>query len=253
MAGRRAATGGYASGRLRGVSRSIGLRGCPHEPGREGDPRAARGARTTPEERARDRGGGRRPGAGLCPPLRRFRRAGQLRQRGPLRAVPLRHPQPPAGVPGDAVALHLLRGGTLAGGSSGRGRQPVGSVAGHRGRGRVGPSAGRAHPDHHQQPWIAPRPRGGPHPAAPRGRGAGRGRHQDVHLPAVCPGDAERGARGRGVPLGRALPRPRARGAGDRSQRVGGRAVSPATATRTTSSSWGAASTTRPPSRWRSR
>ena len=34
---------------------------------------------------------------------------GQLRQRGPLRAVPLRRPQPAAGLPRDAVALHVLR------------------------------------------------------------------------------------------------------------------------------------------------
>ncbi len=69
MAGRRATTDGYASGRLRGVSRSIRfLRGSHHEPGREGDPRAAAGARTTPEERARGRGGGRRPRCGPSPP-----------------------------------------------------------------------------------------------------------------------------------------------------------------------------------------
>ena len=121
------------------------------------------------------------------------------------------------------VALHLLRGGAVARGRARRRREPVGAVARHRGRGRVGPEAGRPDPRHHQPPRLAALPRGGAHAAAPRGRGAGGGRHQDVHQPALRARHAERGARGRGGALGRALPRPRPRGAGDRPQRRGGR------------------------------
>ncbi len=253
-AGRRAATGGYASGRLRGVSRSI--RSCEGATMSQVETEIAEQpgalARLLKEGRAAAEEIGR-PGPGVRPALRRHRGARQLRQRRALRAVPLRRPQPPGGVPGDAVAVHLLRRGALARGGAGHRRQPVGPVARHRGRGRVGAEAGCAHPRHHQPARLAARGGRRAHAAAPRRRGAGGGRDQDLHHPALRARHAERGARGERGAVDASSP-PSPAWSSRRSPRTRGwTGRSTATATPTTSRSWGAASTTRPPSRWPSR